>query len=460
MTFILPYIVHRCASLNYFAIFCFWSYLLSLYSTKYYTLRSTERMFNITITKILCTIIPIYYIFKKMVEAWSKSGWWTKYSEIRLIDLENRILSVLTSIFKTWYVHVGPIVGEDDKIWTVLLNKDSQNTPLVLLHGFAAGLGFWCKNFDDLAKDRPVYAIDLLGFGRSSRPHFAKKCEDSEQQMVDSIEAWRKQLNLEKFILLGHSFGGYLATSYAINHPDRVKHLILADPWGFSEIPPHLNLSLRLRVLSVILYPFTYFNPLAAVRATGPLGPWLVKKMRGDISLKYDDVLSDSGIILEYIYQCNSQYPSGETAFHSFISKFAYAKNPMIRRFDKIKSEIPITVMFGQYSWISKESAITLRSQRPNSYVNIEVIPNAGHHLYSDRPKLFNKIVNETCKISDLGLDVDNTYAKEIPNNLLNDTFRWKFDKYIEEETKEMDEEEQEAVIKGVKVNQNTVTVK
>lgn len=90
--------------------------------------------------------------------------------------------------------------------------------------------------------------------------------------------------------MLGHSFGGYLATSYAIEHPERfvcspvvfilmaksyfsrVKHLILADPWGFSDVPPDFKLSIKLRVLKVLFFPLFYMNPLATVRVAGPLG--------------------------------------------------------------------------------------------------------------------------------------------------------------------------------------------
>ncbi|ERL93746.1 hypothetical protein D910_11032 [Dendroctonus ponderosae] len=128
---------------------------------------------------------------------------------------------LIKSKFRTWFVSIGSTVGKDDKIWTIALNEESDNTPIVMLHGFAAGIGFWCKNFDEIARDRSVYAIDLLGFGRSSRPVFSKNHETCEQQWVSTIEEWRKKVNLEKFILLGHSFGGYLATSYAISYPER-----------------------------------------------------------------------------------------------------------------------------------------------------------------------------------------------------------------------------------------------
>lgn len=80
-----------------------------------------------------------------------------------MINLFDFIFSVVKTTYKTWFVPIGSTVGTEDKIWTILLNEESKNTPLVLLHGFAAALGFWCLNFDSLAKERPVYAIDLLG---------------------------------------------------------------------------------------------------------------------------------------------------------------------------------------------------------------------------------------------------------------------------------------------------------
>lgn len=339
--------------------------------------------------------------FLKMCDN-SKRGWWTKYSESRLIEVENTILTAVKSAFKTWFVPIGSTVGNNDKIWTIALNDQSPNTPLVMLHGFAAGLGFWCLNFDEIAQDRPLYAIDLLGFGRSSRPSFSKDCETAEQQWVSAIEAWRKQVNLDKFILLGHSFGGYLATSYAISHPDRVQHLILADPWGFSERPANFNPPTWVKVLGVVLYPFTFFNPLSTVRAMGPFGPWFIKKMRRDIARKYEDTFEDTNVIMEYIYQCNSQNPSGETAFHNFLKGFGWTKYPMIKRYDQLHDSVPITVMYGENSWISKEPGIILQEMRgSDSYVNIEIVPSAGHHLYSDQPHIFNKMVKETCRVAD-----------------------------------------------------------
>ncbi|MPC88879.1 Protein ABHD4 [Portunus trituberculatus] len=59
------------------------------------------------------------------------------------------------------------------------------------------------------------------GFGRSSRPAFTKDPLEAEREFIMSIDGWREKIGLEKFILLGHSFGGFLAAAYAIKHPER-----------------------------------------------------------------------------------------------------------------------------------------------------------------------------------------------------------------------------------------------
>lgn len=99
--------------------------------------------------------------------------------------------------------------------------KYENRIPIVLLHGFASGVGLWCKNLDSLSASRRVYAFDNLGFGRSSRPNFPMTAEEVEDRFVEVVEDWRINIKLKNFILIGHSMGGFLAAAYAIAHPSR-----------------------------------------------------------------------------------------------------------------------------------------------------------------------------------------------------------------------------------------------
>lgn len=121
---------------------------------------------------------------------------------------------------------------------------------LVILHGYGAGLGFFYKNFEGLSRVKgwKVYALDLLGMGRSSRPPFKlhskdrQKCiTEAENWFIDALEEWRVQRKIDQFTLVGHSLGGYMSVAYALKYPGHLNKLILASPVGIPEDPYAVN---------------------------------------------------------------------------------------------------------------------------------------------------------------------------------------------------------------------------
>jgi pimeloyl-ACP methyl ester carboxylesterase len=161
-------------------------------------------------------------------------------------------------------------------IWTVYSNLTSKNFPIVLVHGFGGGVGLWSLSLDQLCLDRPVYALDLPGFAHSTRPIFSSNPIEAEQQFVDMLEEWRIEIGLnEQFILLGHSFGGFLSASYAIRYPKYIKQLVLVDPWGFGRKPDDWQTSRMARIppwLKSFSTMLMKFSPLSGLRMAGPFG--------------------------------------------------------------------------------------------------------------------------------------------------------------------------------------------
>lgn len=338
----------------------------------------------------------------------SRSGWltgwlptWCPTSTSHLKEAEEKILKCVPCTYKK-----GPVrISNGNKIWTLRLSHNISNkTPLVLLHGFGGGLGLWALNFADLCTNRPVYAFDLLGFGRSSRPRFDSDAEEVENQFVESIEEWRCALGLDKMILLGHNLGGFLAAAYSLKYPSRVSHLILVEPWGFPERPDLADqerpIPVWIRALGAALTPF---NPLAGLRIAGPFGLSLVQRLRPDFKRKYSSMFEDD-TVTEYIYHCNVQTPSGETAFKNMTIPYGWAKRPMLQRIGKMHPDIPVSVIFGARSCIDGNSGTSIQSLRPQSYVKTIAILGAGHYVYADQPEDFNQKVKEICDSVDWAL--------------------------------------------------------
>jgi len=185
-----------------------------------------------------------------------------------------KIFETLKSHFDGRYISV---LNNTQKIWTIYSNLTSKNVPIVLIHGFGGGVGLWSLNLDQLCLNRPVYAIDLPGFARSSRPRFSLDPIEAEKQFINILEEWRIEIGLnEEFILLGHSFGGFLSASYALHYPKYVKQLVLIDPWGFDQRPENIWETGRLQRIPIWLRSFSSvmmkLSPLTGLRAAGPFG--------------------------------------------------------------------------------------------------------------------------------------------------------------------------------------------
>lgn len=105
------------------------------------------------------------------------------------------------------------------------------------------------------------------------------------------------------------------------------------------------------------------------------------------------------GAISEYIYHCNSVKISGERAFHSLLENGPWPKYPLAARMTELHTDIPLTFVYGQLSWIDSTPGYIIKLSRPNSYTHIEVVDGAGHKVFSDDELTFNSIVLKACKI-------------------------------------------------------------
>lgn len=298
-------------------------------------------------------------------------------------------------------------IGEENDQSLVMLHGSSGPVlqccfiKLMDCSGYGAGLGFFYKNFEGLSRVKgwKVYALDLLGMGRSSRPPFRVLAKDrqasiteAENWFIDALEEWRIQKKIDRFTLLGHSLGGYMAVAYALKYPGHLKKLILASPVGIPEDPYAVNSNAPEPLDSTLANEFTQdqdevvdasnstipdsakrgdnnnflnarskaekadktgnlasspvprkplpkwltylwdanVSPFSLVRWTGPLGPRFVS---GWTSRRFSHLPPDEAQALhEYAYSLFRLRGSGEYVLAYVLAPGAFARSPLIRR--------------------------------------------------------------------------------------------------------------------------------
>jgi pimeloyl-ACP methyl ester carboxylesterase len=106
-----------------------------------------------------------------------------------------------------------------------------RGKPLVLLHGLGARGESWAEVMPALARQGyRVYAIDLLGFGRSDSPDV----DYSIALQADILRQFLDSQNLACADVGGWSMGGWVALKFALVHPERVRRIFVVDSAGLT----------------------------------------------------------------------------------------------------------------------------------------------------------------------------------------------------------------------------------
>lgn len=128
-----------------------------------------------------------------------------------------------------------------------------QGTPIVFLHGWQQDKKSFSALVPYLFKTNHLYLLDLPGFGKSKLPNDNYTSYDYAEEVVE----WLKKNKLTEVILVGHSFGGKIATIVANKYPEIISKLILIANSGIPEDKTY--------------YPFLKYLPQPLKKRFSPL---------------------------------------------------------------------------------------------------------------------------------------------------------------------------------------------
>jgi pimeloyl-ACP methyl ester carboxylesterase len=268
-------------------------------------------------------------------------------------------------------------------IYYVRSGDDRQRPPLLLIHGFGASTDHWRKNISDLSKDFEVWAIDLLGFGRSAKP-----------DLQYSGDLWRDQLHDfitsvigRPAVLAGNSLGGYAALCAAAQRPESVTGLILINSAGpFSEPQPAPEAPPMQKALSAVVKTlfqqdwasfllFQYVRQRSTIRKT-------LEKVYLDQSAVTDQ-------LVEEIYRPSCDRGAAKV----FASVF---RTPQGEKIDVLLSQLtsPLLMLWGVGDpWMnSTERSAKFRQHYPQL---TEHFITAGHCPHDEAPEQVNNLIRD-----------------------------------------------------------------
>ena len=364
-------------------------------------------------------------------------GFYTGFSQTKLENTQKLILKAVQTDFQKRGLDVEftvekmklPECGHSLNVIKCVKGKTDQNTPdsaisasgdcetqklqdskkpFVIMHGYGAGGAMFANNLAGLAHslNRPVYAVDWIGFGVSDRPKFK---ETSPSKTLDfflkPFEEWRKLMKFEKFDLMGHSLGGFLVGHYCANYSGEkyVDNLILASPAGVPHKPPPNPERETPFVFKVFRKLWAWgFTPGGVIRGVGSwTGKSLVEKavsrrfVHGKGLGLYGDV---ENLAVDYMHQMFTAPGSGEYAFYKLFAPGVFALEPLIDEMPKLRTT-NVLFLYGTQDWMSISSAEECLKTMSGDIRKSADTVEGTHHLYLDSPDIFDEKVKDfLCK--------------------------------------------------------------
>ncbi|MBO9999888.1 MAG: alpha/beta fold hydrolase [Cyanobacteria bacterium SID2] len=254
--------------------------------------------------------------------------------------------------------------------------RRDDRPPLLLVHGFGASTDHWRKNISGLQDNFEVWAIDLLGFGRSGKPNLPY----SGQLWRDQLHDFITEVVGKPAVIAGNSLGGYVSLCVAAQKPESAKGVVLLNSAGpFSDSQPAKP------------------NPIARVVRWFALQDWVAflifqnTRRRSIIRKTLEKVYVDKTAVTDRLVEDIYRPSCDRGAAKVFASVF---KTPRGASIDELLQQLekPLLMLWGEGDpWMNaRERGAKFRQYYPSL---TEYYVNAGHCPHDEVPDVVNESI-------------------------------------------------------------------
>lgn len=253
-----------------------------------------------------------------------------------------------------------------------------KGEPILFIHGLASYAPAWKYTVSELATSYRCIAVDLIGYGKSSKGEFKADMSFHARYLFELME----ELNISSFHIAGHSMGGQIALKMALEKSEKVKSLMLMAPAGIET--------------------FTAQEKEIFKNSTSPESVAKVsdEQYRINLALNFYEMDERAEFMYEDRMKIKSDSQFMEYSYVVAEGVMGMLNEPVFEKLGEIKQ--PTLICYGKedrlipntylHKKLDTKSIAEIAIQKiPNS--KLKMIPKAGHFVHFDQPEEVNEIM-------------------------------------------------------------------
>jgi pimeloyl-ACP methyl ester carboxylesterase len=259
------------------------------------------------------------------------------------------------------------------------VDEGSGDETILFIHGLGSYLPAWKKQIETLKSDYRCVALDLPGYGQSSKGDYSYDMLFFANTVAEFIQ----KLSLDKVTIVGHSMGGQIAITMGLYHPELMEKLVLVAPAGFETFHEGQKQWFR----DIFTAKLVKLTPAAAIQS--------------NLAYNFYNVPEDA----EFMITDRLAMRTAED-FDWYCIAIERSVKGMVNQpvFDYLpKLDLPVLVMYGE-----NDNLIPNRYLNPGRTIEIaksgteringaklRMVPKCGHFAQFDQPDFVNKAIKD-----------------------------------------------------------------
>ncbi len=257
------------------------------------------------------------------------------------------------------------------------VDEGKGDQTIIFIHGLGSYLKSWQKNIEGLKEHYRCIAVDLPGYGKSSKAPHSGMMSFYAGVIRDLVD----ELNLKNVVIAGHSMGGQIAMMFAVNYPDKVQKLILAAPAGFEEFNKGQK---------------QWFRDVMTVEGVYKT---TVEQIQTNLAYNFYNVPADAEFMITDRIAMRSAEDFEAYCYAVVRSVNGMVDEPVIDILKEIQQ--PALILFGEFDNLipnrflnpGKTFDVAQKGANLLPISNLVMIPDCGHFLQFEKYKVFNEEV-------------------------------------------------------------------